>query len=72
MTAGLFSPTSINVLECKWGLVMKEHIDDFFEVLKWSKEFGADSHDSPDGRTIKQVVIGIFAGTTLTREKQFS
>jgi hypothetical protein len=48
------------VLECKWGLVRKESIEDFLNVLKWSMDFGFDSQQ---GRMIKQGVIGIFAGT---------
>jgi hypothetical protein len=56
----LLMPTTY-VLECKWGLVKKKHIDDFFEVLRWSKEFGADT---PDGRQIKQGITGVFAGSS--------
>jgi hypothetical protein len=56
----LLQPTTY-VLECKWGLVKKRHIDDFFDVLRWSKEFGADS---PEGREIKQGVTGVFAGSS--------
>jgi len=48
------------VLECKWGLVRKESLEDFLNVLKWSMDFGFDSQN---GRMIKQGVIGIFAGT---------
>jgi hypothetical protein len=62
--AGIFSPKATYVLECKWGLVMKKYIDDFFEVLRWSKEFGADSQSSPDGRAVKQGIVGVFAGST--------
>jgi len=47
------------VLECKWGLVRKESLEDFLNVLKWSMDFGFDSQH---GRMIKQGVIGIFAG----------
>jgi hypothetical protein len=48
------------VLECKWGLVRKESLEDFLNVLKWSMDFGVDSQHE---RMIKQGVIGIFAGT---------
>jgi len=48
------------VLECKWGLVRKESLEDFLNVLKWSMDFGVDSQHE---RLIKQGVIGIFAGT---------
>jgi hypothetical protein len=56
----LLQPTTY-VLECKWGLVQKRHIDDFFDVLRWSKEFGVDT---PDGRQIKQGITGVFAGSS--------
>jgi len=46
------------VLSCKWGLVRKRDLDDFLEVLKWSKEFGVDAKD---GREVKKNVIGVFA-----------
>jgi hypothetical protein len=61
VSAGIFSPPTTYVLECKWGLVTKKYIDDFFEVLRWSTDFGADSND---GRTIKQGIVGVFAGST--------
>lgn len=55
----LLRPTTY-VLECKWGLVQKRDIDDFFEVLRWSKEFGVDT---PEGRQVKQGIVGVFAGS---------
>jgi hypothetical protein len=61
VTMGLFTQPVVYVLECKWGLVSKKHVDDFFEVLKWSKEFGADSSE---GRSIKQGVNAIFAASS--------
>lgn len=60
VTPSLFSPSVTYVLSCKWGLIYKRDIDDFFDVLRWSKEFGVNT---PDGREIKQGVIGIFAGS---------
>ncbi len=67
VTPGIFARPIIYVLECKWGLVRKRDIDDFFGVLGWSKEFGVDT---PEGRKIKQGVIGVFAGSTFNpREK---
>lgn len=48
------------ILECKWGLVDKDHLDDIVEVLKWSKEFGFDSQE---GRQIKQGVRIMFAAS---------
>lgn len=59
VTPGPLLQPSTYVLECKWGLVSKRDIDDFFEVLRWSKDFGVDT---PDGRAIKQGIIGVFAG----------
>ena len=58
VTPGVFSNPVTYVLSCKWGLVNKRDVDDFLEVLKWSKEFGVNT---PDGRRVKQGVIGIFA-----------
>jgi hypothetical protein len=60
VTPGVFAPPITYVLSCKWGLVTKEHVDDFLEVLRWSKEFGVDT---PDGRKVKQGVIGVFAAS---------
>ena len=66
VTPGVFAQPITYVLECKWGLVRKRHVDDFFEVLRWSKEFGVDT---PKGRQVKQGVIGVFAGSSFdTRE----
>jgi len=59
VTPGVFAPPVVYVLSCKWGLVRKEDVDDFLEVLRWSKEFGVDSQD---GRQIKQGMYGVFAG----------
>jgi len=56
----IFAPPITYVLSCKWGLITKKHVDDFLEVLRWSKEFGVDT---PDGREIKQGVIGVFAAS---------
>jgi len=62
-----FSAPTINVLSCKWSQVNKEAINDFFEVLRWSKEFGVNT---PDGRQLKQGVVGMFAASTFDpREK---
>lgn len=67
ITPGVLLQPTTYVLECKWGLVSKRHIDDFFEVLRWSKEFGVDT---ANGREIRQGVIGVFAGSTFNpREK---
>jgi hypothetical protein len=55
------------VLECKWGLVRRKELEGFLNVLKWSYEFGVDT---PEGRTIKQGVIGIFAGTAFNPQEK--
>ena len=51
VTPGVFAPPITYVLSCKWGLVRKRDVDDFLDVLRWSKEFGVDT---PDGRQVKQ------------------
>jgi len=59
VTPGVFAPSITYVLSCKWGLVYKRDVDDFLQVLKWSKEFGINAEN---GREIKQGIIGVFAG----------
>ena len=58
VTPGLFAPSITYVLSCKWSLVNKRDVDDFFDVLQWSKEFGVDT---PEGRSVKQGMVGVFA-----------
>ncbi len=66
VTPGVFAQPITYVLECKWGLVRKRDVDDFFEVLRWSKDFGVDT---PKGRQVRQGIIGVFAGQSFdTRE----
>jgi len=60
VTPGIFSPPTTYVLECKWGIVKKRDIDDFMNVLRWSKDFGVDT---PEGRQMKQGVTGVFAAS---------
>jgi len=60
VTPSIFAQPITYVLSCKWGLVNKDHLDDFLEVLRWSKEFGVDTSE---GRQVKQGVIGIFAAS---------
>jgi len=55
-----YAPPVTYVLSCKWGVVTKRHVDDFLEVLRWSKEFGVDT---PDGRETKNGVVGVFAAS---------
>jgi len=58
VTPGVFSKPITHVLECKWGLIRKRDVDGFFDVPRWSKEFGADTEK---GRSIKQGIIGVSA-----------
>jgi len=69
VTPGIFTRPITYVLECKWSLIRKRNLNDFFEILRWSKEFGADTLE---GRGIRQGVVGIFAGKTFdSREKVY-
>jgi hypothetical protein len=52
----VFTPPITYVLSCKWGLVSKRHVDDFLEVLRWSKVFGVDT---PEGTETKQGVVAL-------------
>ena len=60
VTPGVFVPPTTYVLSCKWGLVNKRDVDDFLDVLRWSKGFGVDT---PERRQVKQGVIGVFAAS---------
>jgi hypothetical protein len=60
VSPGIFANPITYILECKWGLIRKKYLDDFFEVLRWSKEFGVDT---PEGRQIRQGIVGVFAGS---------
>lgn len=60
ITPGPFSQEITYVLQSKWGLIRKRDLDDHLEVLRWSNEFGVDT---PEGREIKQGVMGVFAGS---------
>jgi DNA-binding Lrp family transcriptional regulator len=67
VTPGLFSPPTTYVLECKWGLVRKRDVDDFMNVLRWSKDYGVDT---PEGRQLKQGVTGVFAGSAFNPDEK--
>jgi hypothetical protein len=67
VTPGPFAPPTTYLLECKWGLVTKRNVDDFLNVLRWSKEFGVDT---PDGRQVRQGVTGIFAGSAFNPKEK--
>lgn len=67
VTSGLLEKPITYVLSCKWGLVNRDHVNDFLDVIRWSKEFGADTSD---GRRMKQGVVGVFAASSFNpREK---
>ncbi len=59
VTPSVFAKPITFVLECKWGIVRRKDLDDFFNVLKWSTDFGVDT---PEGRQVKNGVVGVFAG----------
>ncbi len=67
VTPGVFAPLVTYVLSCKWGLVDKRHVDDFIEVLRWSKDFGVDT---PEGRDVKQGVLGVFAASAFNPKER--
>lgn len=58
VTPSVFAKPITYVLECKWGIVRRKDLDDFFNVLRWSTDFGVDT---PEGRQVKNGVVGVFA-----------
>jgi hypothetical protein len=60
VTPSVFAQPITYVLSCKWGLVRKTDVEDFLDVMRWSTVFGVDT---PEGRQVKQGVIGVFAGS---------
>lgn len=58
VTPGPIADPITYVLSCKWTLIKKFDLDDFLDVLRWSQQFGVDT---PEGRKVKQGVIGWFA-----------
>ncbi len=67
VTPGPLLNATTYVLERKWGLVRKRDVDDFFNVLAWSKEFGANT---TDGRRTKQGMVGVFAGSSFSPKEK--
>lgn len=63
----IFGPTMTCVLSCNWGLVRKRHVDDFPDVLRWSKDSSAET---PDGREIKQGLVGAFAASAFNPREE--
>jgi hypothetical protein len=58
VSQGPLMPPVTYVLEAKWGLVTRRALDDFLNVLKFSTDFGVDT---PEGRQVKQGIVGVFA-----------
>jgi len=68
VTPSIFAHLIITyVLECKWRLVKKKNVDDFFEILRWSKEFG---FDTPKGMQLKQGINRVLLGAHLIQERK--
>ena len=67
VTPGVFAQAVTYVLSCKWGLVNKDHLDDFLQVLTWSRDFGVDTSE---GRQVKQGIIGIFAASSFNPKEK--
>lgn len=49
-----------------WRVVTKRHVDDFTEVLRWSRDFGVDTEE---GREIKNGIVGVFAGAAFSTKE---
>ena len=54
-----------NVVEAKFSLIRKDDLEDFVEVVKWSKEFGADERH---GRIIKNGVVLWMSGAAIDKK----
>jgi hypothetical protein len=67
VTPSVFSPTITYILECKYGVVRKRDVDEFFDVLRWSKRFGVDTKN---GRELRQGIVGLFAGGTFNPKEK--
>lgn len=61
VSPGPLQPPITFVLECKSSLVTKRTLDEFQNILRFSVDFGVDT---PDGRAIRNGVVGVFAGGT--------
>jgi hypothetical protein len=66
VTPCIFASPITYVLSCKWGLVEKRYVNDFLDILKWSKEFGVDTSD---GRDLKQGVVGVFSASAFNTKE---
>jgi biotin operon repressor len=61
VSPGPLQPPITFVLECKSNVVRKRDLDEFQNVLRYSVDFGVDT---PDGRAIRNGIVGVFAGGT--------
>jgi hypothetical protein len=67
VSPGPLQPSIAYVLECKLSMVSKRAVDEFQKILQYSTDFGVDT---PDGRAIRNGVVGVFAaGTFDPRER---
>ena len=58
VTPGPLQPPITFVLECKSSIVTKRNLDEFLNILRFSTDFGVDT---PEGRAIRNGVVGVFA-----------
>jgi hypothetical protein len=61
VSPGPLQPPTVFVLECKSTVVNRRTLDEFQNILRYSLDFGVDT---PDGRAIRNGVVGVFAGGT--------
>jgi hypothetical protein len=61
VSPGPLQPPITFVLECKSNVVRKRDLDEFQNVLRYSVDFGVDT---PEGRAIRNGIVGVFAGGT--------
>jgi len=67
VSPGPLQPPITFVLECKSNIVTKRNFVEFLNILRFSTDFGVDT---PEGRQIRNGVVGVFAaGTFDPRER---
>ncbi|MGQ9460910.1 MAG: hypothetical protein ACUVRA_06740, partial [Candidatus Bathyarchaeaceae archaeon] len=49
VTPRVFAKPITYVLECKWGVIHKRDVDEFFEILRWSKRIWSRHREGEDG-----------------------
>jgi hypothetical protein len=67
VSPGPLQPPITFVLECMSSLVTKRTLDEFQNILRFSTDFGVDT---PDGRAVRNGIIGIFAGGTFDHKER--